>query len=113
MAAAAWEVRLTVTVWIHGTETVLVLRLGFLEVLLGLLHDPVLHLLGADTPVFVGIDSEEEKKNTVTIKKNSSYGRNVQIQPKNKVKTELLGDSVSSLRAKTDYLVSFVHGLHH
>lgn len=62
MAAAAWEVRLTVTVWIHGTETVLVLRLGFLEVLLGLLHDPVLHLLGADTPVFVGIDSEEEKK---------------------------------------------------
>lgn len=72
---ATCEVRLTVAVRIHGTETVLVLRLGFQEVLLGLLHDPALHLLGADTPVFVGINSGE-RKTLNTVEKPNGYGRN-------------------------------------
>lgn len=48
---------LTVAVWVYGTETVLVLHHGLLEVLLRLHHDPALHLLGAHALVLVVINS--------------------------------------------------------
>ena len=46
---------LTVSIWVDSTEAQLVLPHGLLEVLLCLLHDPALHLLGADTVVFVKV----------------------------------------------------------
>lgn len=50
---------LTVAIWVNGTEAVLVLDHGLLEVLVGLLHNPALHLLGANTLVLVEIHSED------------------------------------------------------
>ena len=58
---------LTVLVRVDGTETVLVLHHGLLEVLLRLLHNPALHLLGADASVLVEINSvslQKRKKDT-------------------------------------------------
>lgn len=47
---------LTVAVGVHGPEMHLVFLHGLLEVLLSLLHDPALHLLGADFFVAVDVD---------------------------------------------------------
>lgn len=54
-----FSVSLTVAIGVHCPEAVLVLHHGLLEVLLRLLHDPALHLFGADTPVLVEIHSED------------------------------------------------------
>lgn len=49
---------LTVAVGVNGVEAVLVFLCGLLEMLLRLLHDPPLHLLGADAAVLVEVHSE-------------------------------------------------------